>query len=152
MSPQELRESSLYPTEFIVKDTDLEVVSFNYDVDSVTFTYETSVTDAATFWTEISSRSEESRWKVLDSEGNVRRYERLLPPREGSMGYYSAEDLRIAYDPKAGRVMVAWVQSDSSKPVNRFEEADDTEVRYARETVWPGFEEQIEAWSLAADD
>jgi hypothetical protein len=146
------KKRSCKEASFIIKDADLEVVSFNYDVDSVTFTYETSVTDAATFWTEISNRSEESRWKVLDGEGNIRRYERLLPPREGSMGYYSAEDLRIAYDPKAARVIVAWVQSDSSKPIDRFEETNHTEVHYARETVWPGFEEQIEAWSLTADD
>jgi hypothetical protein len=150
MSPQELRESKVYPTEFIIQDTDLEVISYNFDTDSATFTYKTSIADAAIFWAEINNLIEEFHWQVLDNEGNVRRYERLLPP-QGTSGFYSAEEMRIAYDSRLSRVLVAWVQADSSKSFDSFEEAENVvDVRYAQERVWPEFEKILQ--SFAIDD
>jgi hypothetical protein len=141
MSPEELQESEMYPTEFIVEEeSDLQVVSFNGDVDSVTFLYKTSITDETAFWGEIEHLVEERQWKELDGEGSIRRYEYLS---EGPvvLDFFSAEEIRIAYDVEQQKVIVAWVQSDTSDKVDSFEDANPVEVGFAQESVWPEFEE-----------
>jgi hypothetical protein len=146
MSEEEFRQMHYsYLGELVVEGIGFEVVDFNFDTDSVVFTYETAVVDEVAFWVEIDGffEREEELWKVLDGKGNVRRYKRIMPPREGSVGFYSAEQIRIAYDPGTANVIVAWVQSDTSRPVDSFEESNQVEVGFAEERIWPIVDEFV---------
>ena len=108
--------------------------------------YLTAISDESTFWSKVDGRfgDEEPPWTVLDGQGNVRRYERVTPRREDSLlGFYGAEEIRMAYDPQTDQVIVAWVQSDTPGPVGSFQESNQVEASFAEERIWPQVDEFV---------
>ena len=138
--------------ELVIEGSGFEVVDFNHDVDAVVFTYQTAVRGESTFWSEVDSRfgDEKPPWTVLDGRGNVRRYERMMLPREDSLfGFYSAEEIRMAYDPATDQVIIAWVQSDTPRQAGSFGESSKVEVSFAEERIWPQVDRFVEEYSVA---
>jgi len=138
-TPSELRESKRY-AEFIVEETHLQGIYANQDVDSVIFTYKTNIIDEKSFWIQMDKVARDHEWKMLPSEVNIRRYERIMP-RTGKTVFYSAEEVRIACQPETMTITVAWVQADESKTINSF--TDTYESGFADAVVWPKFNELI---------
>jgi hypothetical protein len=123
-------------TPFFVGETSTTGVYHNTDVDSLVFTYTTSIGVEDDFWSQLAERAERSGWHELEPRGEVRQFERTIP--RGDYAFSSAELLRIAYLSGRGMVAVGYVQADSEEEGLPFFETDEAE--WAEEVIWPMFE------------
>lgn len=137
---EQLRGNRHYKA-FIVKETDIEGVYANMDVDSAVFTYISKATNETEFWSEVDKNTQDSGWELVESQDNTQRYERIIP-RRGKLAFHSAEEVRIACDAKTMTVVVAWVQADESELPEHFPETG-PEGSFARQVIWPKFDELV---------
>jgi len=118
----------------------------NSDIDSIVFTYETSVSDAAEFWYSLDANVATTKWNVVKVTADARAYERRYGKGDASPGrpdmaiFSSAELLRVAFVPPQ-KVVVGYVQADASSKTTSFGETH--EARWAEKVIWPRFEEEI---------
>lgn len=127
-------------TTFLVDDTSIRGVYQNVDVDSLVFTYKTSVAAEGDFWQQLVRSVKGSGWYELGPKGEVRQFERTSS--RGNAMFSSAELLRIAYLSDKRRVVVGYVQADSSEENISFSETD--EAGWAEKVIWPRFEELLD--------
>lgn len=127
---------------FLLEAVEIRGVYQNLDVDSVVFSYTTSVPSADQLWERLDSVLKDSAWREIDGSNSIRRYERRFS--KGKVGsdrpdtamFSSAEEIRIGYT--QGRVIIAYVQADSSKEDTSF--AATSEAKWAETVIWPKFE------------
>ena len=126
-------------TPFLIRETSIRGVYWNIDVDSLVFTYTTSIAVEEDFWQRLAERIKGSQWHELEPGGRIRQFERTLP--RGEAMFSSAEHLRIAYLDDKRTVVVAYVQADSSEEETSFSETN--EARWADKWIWPMFDELL---------
>jgi len=130
--------------DFLIEADDIQGIYRNLDVDSLLFTYRTAVTEERDFRNALSMKLQDSRWKETEGHGFIE-YRRQFDKGEKAVDrldmpiFYSFEVARIGFS--AGRVVVAYVQADTSEDVGVFEESG--EGQWAKEVIWPQFEELL---------
>jgi hypothetical protein len=143
-SSSEIQNAPVW-SQFLVEADDIRGSYQNLDVDCVVFSYSTGVQSADAFWQKLNSSLKGTSWKEIEPTGSVKRFERRFAKGKGKgertdMAIFSsAEQTRVSY--KQGRVIVAWVQADSSKDETSF--AETSEARFADKVVWPKFQALI---------
>ena len=129
-------------SQFLIEADEVQGHYQNMDVDSVVFSYSTRVQPEDAFWQKLNASLQGTSWKAMQPIGAVHRFERRFARGKGQgertdmAMFSSAEETRISY--QHGRVVVAWVQADSSIEETSF--AETSEARFADGVVWPKFE------------
>jgi hypothetical protein len=118
---------------FLVDPSDVEGIYGNIDIDSAVFRYRPGVVDVDEFWRRIDRQIEGTAWTKLPADGELRRFQRVFP--KGSKAFCSVEEIRVRYDAVNRRVVVGWVQADSSTDVGRL--AACSEADFANHVIWP---------------
>jgi len=106
----------------------------NLDVDAVVFSYLHTASSESEFWDKLGTALKGTDWKPVDTSGSTRRFERQFS--KGTKMFSSAEQIRVGY--KRSKVVVGYVQADSSKEQSSFAETD--EADWAERVIWPKFE------------
>ena len=133
---------------FLVAETDIRGVYENIDVDSLVFTYTTSVASEDELWKRLEENLRGSRWEELAKRGAVRQFERTYRRGETAPGrpdmplFSSAELMRIAYLPRTREVVVGYIQADCSEEEVSFR--DTAESRWGDRFIWPQFDRLLE--------
>ena len=118
---------------FLVEPSNVEGVYGNMDVDSAVFRY-TTAADEDEFWQRIEGQTRGTDWVVIPSDGDVRRYQRVLPP-SGQQVCWWVDELRIRYRPSGRVIVVGWVQADPYNAVAGLSECSESE--FAERAIWP---------------
>src|SRR5262245_24980349 len=86
----------------LIAPTDTEGIYGNMDVDSAVFRYRTLVRDDE-FWHALDRNLQGSDWQRIASEGEMRRYQRVIAPT-GQQRFWWVDELRICH--RRGEVVV----------------------------------------------
>ena len=122
---------------FLVNEHTMKGVYRSLDVDSLVFTYRTSVETETAFWLALSNKLSQAGWTESNVTVNFREFQRIRP-RRGALS--STEAARVAFT-GSHTIVVAYVQADSSKKIPVFHETG--ESKWADKVIWPKFEELI---------
>jgi hypothetical protein len=130
--------------DFLVDADNIQGIYRNVDIDSLLFTYRTAINEERNFRNALSKKLQDSRWKETEGHGFIeyrRRFEKgeVADDRVDMPIFFSYEVVRIGFS--AGRVVVAYVQADTSEDVRIFEKSG--EGQWAKEVIWPQFEELL---------
>jgi len=120
---------------FILYEAGIEGIYTNHDVDSLVFSYETSIDSPDIFVAQIRKNAANEGWKEIKAE-KYYRFDRIRKWRDE---YYIGEEIRIAYLKKT--VIVAYVEGDAKQAINSFSEIN--ESKWADINIWPMFEKEI---------
>ena len=112
----------------------------NHDVDSIIFTYQTSISQPDQFWQELESSANGAGWSLKSHVDGVQKYDRIK--RVGGIIPWHVEQVRIALLRPASKVVVAWVRGDSHHEVRSFDQAG--VARWAEQVIWPKFLDLLE--------
>ena len=130
---------------FLIESDQIKGVYRNLDVDSMVFTYRTSVTTEERFLVSLASSLAGSTWQRETNAMAFIEFRRgfskgeTAPDRPDMTMFASLEVARLSFNPTNHTVVVAYVQSDSVKNIDRFE--DTSEGKWAERTIWPKFNE-----------
>ncbi|HWQ95534.1 MAG TPA: hypothetical protein VN418_08610 [Gammaproteobacteria bacterium] len=124
-----------YFNEFLSEASDVAGVYGNHDVDSIIFSYDSSknnILDA------IEQSATKKNWNPKNRTNNELELYRQYPPREGSLGFWSYELVRVSRATGTKKVCVGWLQIDESSEVKK---PDNTgEGKWAALHFWPKYE------------
>lgn len=118
---------------FLVEPSNIEGVYANMDVDSAVFRY-TTAADEAAFWRRVEQQVAGTNWVAVAPEGEVRRYQRVIPPVGQQVSWW-VDELRVRYRPANRTVVVGWVQADPRHAVVGLAEC--SEAEFAERAIWP---------------
>lgn len=118
---------------FVVEPTGITGVYGNMDVDSAVFRYTAGVPEDE-FWRRVEEQLRGTRWVAVAPEGEVRRFQRVIPP-EGQQVCWWVDEVRVRYRPATRTVVVGWVQADPRQAVAGLAEC--SEAEFAERTIWP---------------
>jgi hypothetical protein len=130
---------------FLIEADQIKGVYRNLDVDSLIFTYGTAVQTEGEFRNALSSALVNSRWQRSTSATDFIEFRRTFAKGDTSedrpdMAMFASFELaRLSFNPAERKVVVAYVQADTSKSVTRFE--DTSEGEWAERVIWPKFNE-----------
>ncbi len=120
---------------FIVDSSKIEGIYKSQDVDSLLFSYKTSIDSPDNFAVRIRKNASNEGWKEIKAE-KYYRFERI---RKWSTEYYIGEEVRIAY--LKNIVVVAYVEGSTKQAISSFSEID--ESKWAERFIWPMFEKEL---------
>ena len=129
---------------FLIEADQVQGIYRNLDVDSLVFTYRTTLQTDADFRNALREALADSKWEQnTNAEGYVefgRTFRRgeTSQERPDMAAFFSCEVVRLSFDPETGTVVVAYVQADTTKDVECFEQT--SAGRWAASVVWPKFE------------
>lgn len=132
--------------EFVVKAEQETGIYGNQDVDSLIFTYVTQVKSVEELKEGIAKKIRSYQWKLTKQQGDLLEYRRYFAKGKGGaehpdmLAFASLEIIRLAFNPRTQKVVVAYVQMDSSDDnESAFEQTDEAEWAWAEEVLWPKF-------------
>lgn len=132
---------------FLVSPDQVQGVYRNLDVDSLVFTYTSAAEGESAFWSTLEQNLHGSRWNESDRQGTLREYRRSYRKNEHDVErpdmaiFSSFEVVRIVFDSKSRRAVVAYVQADGSSNDTKFEETG--EGKWADKAIWPRFRDLV---------
>ena len=97
---------------FMVEPTEVESLYGNLDVDSLIYSYRTTVSDADLFWSCIEQRAVDHGWKLVKREIDDRQYE-LVENHPGGMPY--KHQVAVAINRDTLEVVLGWAREDGER-------------------------------------